>query len=563
MRARPKIKDSDGTDTLQTNLLGDIVDSAIQYVGMPDFGYSDPSYLTYRTNNSSRTSMLYVGANDGFLHGFSAADGVERIAYIPSILFRNSKLSKLTQNDYGETSNPHGYYVDGTPMIADVCACGSSGCSGNICPTPATNWKTILVGGLNGGGQGVYALNISTPSGFSEAAANTIAMWEFSDADDTDTDATLQYGLGYTYSRPAVVKVCTSRDSAATSMPKPCLASRWAVIMGNGYNNSASDGYASTSGYAILYILDALDGTKIKKISTKTGSTSAPNGLPTVAVADADGDGIADYVYSGDLQGNMWKFDLTANDSVSWAVAYGTAATPLPLYIAKDASSNTQPITTAPELLSHPAGGTMVLFGTGLYLQDTDKASTSQQTFYGIRDQGSSLSTATRSDLQQQSIITASSQAGFQTSTQNAVDWTTKKGWYMDLPNSGERVAFDPTLFRKIIYFTSLQPSTDVCGSGGTSWDTFLDGRTGGALDYAVFAEATAPITGTGITGTAYASRRTSKVGITPQGTTIDFGQGRTEMYKGGSKQGSTEHFGVNLGSGSARREAWREIIKD
>lgn len=563
MRSRPKIKDSDGTDTSQINLLGDIVDSAIQYVGIPDFGYADPSYLAYRTNNNSRASMLYVGANDGFLHGFSAADGVEQIAYIPSILFRNNKLSKLTQNDYGESSNPHGYYVDGTPMIADVCACGSSGCSDNICPTPDTNWKTILVGGLNGGGQGVYALNISTPASFSETAANTVAMWEFSDADDTDTDATLQYGLGYTYSRPAVVKVCTSRDSAATSVPKPCLASRWAVIMGNGYNNSASDGYASTSGYAILYILDALDGTKIKKISTKTGSTGSPNGLPTVAVADADGDGIADYVYSGDLQGNMWKFDLTANDPVNWAVAYGTAATPLPLYIARDAIPSTQPITTAPELLSHPAGGTMVLFGTGLYLQDTDKASIAQQTFYGIRDQGSSLSTATRSDLQQQSIIADSSQIGFQTSTRNAVDWSTKKGWYMDLPNSGERVAFDPALFRKIIYFTSLAPSADVCGSGGDSWDTFLDGLTGGALDYAVFAEATAPITGTGITGTAYASRRASKVGITPQGTTIDFGQGKTEMYKGGSKQGKTEHFGVNLGSGSARREAWREIIKD
>jgi type IV pilus assembly protein PilY1 len=564
MRDRPFVRDSSGNNTSQINLLGDIVDSAIQFVGIPDFGYEDGSYATYRTSNNSRAAMLYVGANDGFVHGFQASDGVEKLAYVPSFLFRNNKLSKLTQDDYGKSTNPHAYYVDGTPTVADVCsACGTSGCSSNVCPAPTsgTYWKTILVGGLAGGGQSVYALNVSDPSTFT-TSPNTVTMWEFSDSDDTDSDATLQYGLGYTYSRPAVVRVCTSRDSSSTSTPKPCLASRWAVIMGNGYNNSASDGYASTSGYAILYILDALDGSKIKKISTKTGSPGVPNGIANVAVADMDADGVADYVYGGDLQGNMWKFDLTDTSSANWAVAYGTSTTPTPLYIAKDDSSNVQPITTAPELLGHARGGVLVLFGTGLYLQETDKSSTSQQTFYGIWDNGTSLSTATRTNLVEQEIIAASSQAGFQTSTQNNVDWSTDKGWYMDLPNSGERVAYDPTLFRSIIYFTSLEPSADICKNGGTSWDTFLDGMTGQSLSSAVFTEATAPITGTGLSGTYYASRRASNVGITPQGTTISFGQDRTDVHKGGST-GKTEKFGTHLLGGSARREAWRELIKD
>jgi type IV pilus assembly protein PilY1 len=565
MRDRPMIRDENGNSTSQINLLGDIVDSAIQFVGIPDFGYADPSYAAYRTANGSRDAMLYVGSNDGFLHGFKASDGVEKFAYIPSILFRGNKLSKLTQDDYGKASNGHAYYVDGTPTVADVCTvCGTSGCSGNICPLPGTgtNWKTILVGGLNGGGQSIYAMNISDPSTFSSSSA-ALPMWEFSDFNDTDTDADMRYGLGFTYSRPAVVKVCTSRDSSSTSVPKACLSSRWAVVMGNGHNNATADGYASTSGHAILYVLDALDGSRIKKINTKTGSTASPNGLPNVAVADVDGDGVADYVYAGDLRGNMWKFDLTANAAADWAVAYDSSGTPLPLYIAKDGSSNVQPITTAPELLAHPNGGVVVLFGTGLYLQESDKTNTATQSFYGIWDNGASLSANTRANLQQQSIIAASSQEGFQTSTHNTVDWATKKGWYMDLPNSGERVAFDPTLFRKIIYFTSLQPDTDICKFGGESWDTFLDGLTGQALDTPVFTAAQTAITGTGITGTSYASRRASKVGITPQGTTIDFGQGTTQMYKGGSKQGNIENFGLKLGSGSARREAWREIIKD
>ena len=475
-------------------------------MGIPDFGYADSSYADYRTANSSRDSMIYVGSNDGFLHGFKAANGVEQIAYIPSILFRNNKLSKLTQDDYGKTQNPHAFYVDGTPTIGDASSsCGTAGCSNNVCPSPTsgTNWKTILVGGLNSGGQSLYALDVSDPSLFAQtsAAANKVALWEFSDSNDTDTESTLQYGLGYTFSRPAVVKVCTSRDTTATSIPKPCLASRWAAVMGNGYNSTASDGYASTSGYAILYVLDAVTGAKITKISTKTGTSGTPNGLPNIAVADVDGDGVADYAYSGDLQGNMWKFDLTDSDAANVAVADGTAATPLPLYIAKDSGSNRQPISSAPELMSHPDGGVMVLFGTGLYLQESDKATTATQTFYGVWDNAASLSTNTRANLQEQSIIAATSQVGFQTSTRNTVDWLTKKGWYMDLPNSGERVAFDPTLFRKVIYFTSLQPDTDICKGGGTSWDTLLDVLTGSSLANPVFADAKEAITGTGITG--------------------------------------------------------------
>jgi type IV pilus assembly protein PilY1 len=575
MRVRPKIKDALDNDTSATNLLGDVVDSAIQYVGVPDFGYPDASYVSFRTAQSSRPAMLYVGANDGMLHGFAAADGVEKIAYIPSLMFRDARLSRLTDSDYGTAGLPHTYYVDGTPAAADVCDCGVSGCTGNVCPAAdPTKWRTILVGGLNSGGQGIYAINITNPTEFLETQPNKVAMWEFSDLNDTDADTSMQYGLGYTFSRPAIVRVCTSRDSSAASTPKPCLVSRWAVIMGNGYNSSEADGAASTSGHAILYVLNAIDGSKIAKINTKAGSTASPNGLASIAVDDADGDGVGDYVYAGDLLGNMWKFDLTDSSTTNWGVAYGTTAVPAPLYIAQDASNNRQPITSAPELLTHTSGGVMVLFGTGLYLQEADRATTTQQTFYGIRDQGTSLSSADRNDLQEQEIVTPptladdgddtnDNPAGFETSTRNTVDWSTQEGWYMDLPNSGERVAYDPVLFRSVLYFTSLQPSTDVCAPGaGTSWDTFVDGLTGSSLDYSVFV-GVKPITGTDISGTAHASRRESTVGITPQGTKIDFGQGKSELYKGGSKEGEVEHFGLNPKGGSARREAWRELIAD
>ncbi|MCK7574669.1 MAG: PilC/PilY family type IV pilus protein [Chromatiales bacterium] len=291
-------------------------------------------------------------------------------------------------------------------------------CNGS-CASGA-DWKTILVGGLGGGGQGIYALDITNPSAFnSESNAGSLVMWEFNDwqdnasVPDNASDTTMTYGLGYTYSRPAVVRICTSRSSSSASTPKVCAASQWVAMFGNGYNNTEADTHpqnsatatASTSGYAMLYVLDALSGQVIRKINTAKGSGASPNGLATVAPDDADGDGVVDYVYAGDLLGKMWKFDLSG-DTSSWSVAYQNSGIPEPLYTAKDGSGSAQPITTSPEIIGHPDGGAVILFGTGKYLEaGTDPGSVSQQTFYGIRDNGAAVATQTgRSNLQRQTV---------------------------------------------------------------------------------------------------------------------------------------------------------------
>ena len=41
---------------------------------------------------------------------------------------------------------------------------------------------------------------------------------------------------------------------------------------------------------------------------------------------------MADYVYAGDLQGNLWKFDLTDNNSAQWGSAFKTGNKPKPLF---------------------------------------------------------------------------------------------------------------------------------------------------------------------------------------------------------------------------------------
>ncbi|MDP2254417.1 MAG: PilC/PilY family type IV pilus protein, partial [Thiobacillus sp.] len=441
------------------SVLGDVVNSAPSYVGAPAFNYPDnleaASYYTFRSNHSTRTPMLYVGANDGMLHGFDAATGQEKLAYVPSKVYPN--LAQLTSTNYS-----HRYYVDGSPTVVDTFYSGA--------------WHTTLVASLGAGGQGLYALDVTNPSTFSEANASSIVKWEY-----TDTD------LGYVFGQPSIVKLNTGK---------------WAAVFSNGYNNSEADGSASTTGYAYLYIVDIETGALIKKISTKTGSVATPNALATPTLVDRDGDGKVDYAYAGDLQGNMWKFDLcdaspqdvcATNNTNGWGVAYGTSTSPEPLFSAMDSSSNPQPITSAVEVTRHFSGdGFQLYFGTGKYLENGDIATTGTQTFYSVWDIATSPSTISgRSELQQQTVTTTTTVSGkeYRTSSSNSVDWVdpassagTKRGWYMDLPESGERVVSDPALYSSRILFTTLIPDASTCSGGGTGWLMELDSVTGAAL---------------------------------------------------------------------------------
>lgn len=454
--------------------LGDIINSAPVYVGEPAFGYQNPpfndaSYLTFYNNNKNRTKMIYVGANDGMLHGIKTADGVEKLAYVPGKVYPN--LSQLTSTTYG-----HRYFVDGTPTVGDI-------------KFTDNTWHTILIGGLRSGGQGIFALDVTNPTNFSENSSNAQAtvLWEFNDNNDTgDTDttadSTMQYALGYSYSQPSIVKMNNGK---------------WAIIMGNGYNSTEADSYTNTSGYGVLYIIDAQTGAVIRKLNTKSGGTTGspgasngPNGLTSPSVIDANSDGIADIIYAGDLQGNMWKFNVSSSNPNDWDVAYKTGTTPKPLFTATG-----KPITTRAQVGKHKTSGYMVYFGTGKYLETSDNTSTSAQSFYGIWDNGV---TVNATDLWSQTVLgTVDNTVGTITSTYritsnnapaspSASDWTTKRGWKIDLPDTGERQVTDSVLSNGKIIFTSLIPNTDPCAYGGSGWLMELDAFTGNALSYNV-----------------------------------------------------------------------------
>jgi type IV pilus assembly protein PilY1 len=438
-------------------VLGDLVHSAPLLVSAVDPEKdgidNDGDGQVDETDPQETGGTLYVGGNDGMLHAFNAETGVERFAYFPLRSF--DYLFDLTKADY-----EHRYYVDGRQhfkrlkFFAGDQSTDRKDNNGNGLVDDASEkfysdgvdndgdgdidepfeYKTItlLVGTLNKGGRGIYALDISeaesTVAGSNEAStAEKMVMWEYppmspdgmayasvgkganadnsdgfdddgdgaideegemalanillpaeNDSIDNDNDGVvdeagevkqenrLDPDMGYTFGDALIARSYITKNEGYNQDDHP-----WVVIFANGYE--------SRNGQAVLYILDALTGRLLRKITT---GPSGNNGLSSPAIIDIDNDDRVDFVYAGDLKGNMWKFDLRDPDPENWGVMYGTDS-PKPLI------NVGRPITTAPDVAYHcEANGYVVVFGTGKFLGANDVDDNSQQGIFGIWDFG-------------------------------------------------------------------------------------------------------------------------------------------------------------------------------
>ncbi len=478
----------------RTHVLGDIVDSEATYVKVPKFSYADAGYGAYKTAQTSRAGTVYVGANDGMLHAFDATSGQESWAYIPHMLLPS--LYKLADKDYG---NRHQFFVDGSPIQGDVYI--------------NSQWRTILVGGLSAGGRGYYALDVTDP-------ASPKALWEF-----TDTD------LGYTFGKPEITKL---KDGT------------WVVLFASGYNNVSSG-----SGHGVLYVINAANGSVIRKIDTNAGSTATPSGLAQIRawVDTATVDNTTLRVYGGDLLGNVWRFDVNGDIGVS-----GYDAQLLATLIGP--AGNAQPVTTRPEL-ALVNGNAMVYVGTGRYLGISDLTDSTPQSIYAIKDKlgttsyGSPRSSANSFVMQTLTDTTCPSGSTFCTpgrtarsGTSNVVDVNTNDGWFVDLPASRERANTDPQLTLGTLVFTTNVLDPSACVANGYSFINFFDYRTG------------APISSTdGLVSlrSDYLSSRPD-VACTANGTCKEFVQPAT------GEPPKEESLPINKPSNSTRRTSWREL---
>ena len=396
-------KEGDDAPALRkrSGLLGDIINSSPAYV--------------------KETDTLYVGANDGMLHAFDAANGQELFSYIPGII-NWGLLSTLSRGDYA-----HKYFVDGPISVSER--------------KLRSDNKNILVGSLGRGGKGLFALDVTSPG----TATKSIFKWERADTDNKN--------MGLVFGKPLLVKV---RSGSGTP----------AVVVGNGPN--------STNDRAVLIVMNLDDGQVIKEIDTGAGSALEPNGLfaPT-GVYGPDGKTVA-YVYAGDMLGNVWKFDLSSPVPSGWSAKK--------IFSATDSGGKSQPITSGVTVAVHPiTSKRWVFFGTGRYLvvDDANGSNTDVQSMYGFMEDDTA--TLDRSQLVSRAIITTGTSNGYEVRgfQSKAALPPTAKGWYIDLPANGERIVQNAQVVSTYMLTASMKPSGDACSANGSGYINAVDAFTG------------------------------------------------------------------------------------
>lgn len=511
--------------------LGAIVNSSPQFVGVPDELYPDAieglgnlysDFIDSYSGVNERVPIVYVGANDGMLHGFdtrvvttttttgtppvttttitsNSNSGNEVFAYIPGML--TAKLPQLAQPAYNFDS-----FVDSTPTIRDVFVDADGAGAGTV-----DAWRTFLVGGFRNGARGIYALDVTDPgttfasAPVTNAKAAEIVRFEYAHED-----------LGYTFSRPQIAKM---NDGS------------WVAIVGNGYN-SVGDGRGKLfiidleTGLPLVGagpsgsngIIDTGVGSIINNLCTNIGSDC--NGLSEPTIVDLNGDFITDRIYAGDLHGNMWVFDVSSSVVGDWRATKLITAT----QTTTPCTNCRQPITTRPVVTLHPSRrslstspNVLVLFGTGQFVAENDSANVENQSFYGVWDTtGTNFKVLpiindelTKADLENRTfsgtvdnLVVSGNPAAYDSVVASA---TRNLGWYIDLagaiapagnpggttsdPFDRGRVVINPIISGSVVFFITTVPSGGfVCNAGQIpGFLTALDLVTGLKPDFDVF----------------------------------------------------------------------------
>jgi type IV pilus assembly protein PilY1 len=562
-------------------ILSDIVDSSPTWIGPPQNPYTLVSswvdqlyplvtqpenatgaqtYLQYMspavssTNNPNgqqqRPNIVYAGANDGFLHGFRAGaldvngnlvstvpnDGQEVLAYMPAAVLNNihpvdANGNVVAQLDFSNTQYSHNWYVDATPAEGDVFY-------NNM-------WHTWVVSGLGPGGAAIFALDVTNPTQtqFTEGNASSIVMGEWTAANLTCQQQTVTacgVNLGNTYGTPQIRRFHNGQ---------------WGFIFGNGYGTA--------NGASGIYIA-LLDGTTGKPTfyyfpTSLTPSSKIANGIGYVASADLDLDHTIDYIYAGDLLGNLWRFDVTSQSPASWGVSTSSpmfkAAGPITTQVQVSTVKTITTVTNSVGLdVSDAPQRVIINFGTG---QQVPQSLTSSATYaqgtqyiYGIWDwdMGTPATSGWNklSPNQQgigltgtQSITTASLTAqtlseipattgngvttgGTATLSKNPVCWkgattcsgtgtgtNSAMGWYTALPGTNEQIIFNPFVDASggaLIYNTYIPSPSGVLSCtqiGATGFSIGMDASTGAGLNLPLF----------NVGGTSYDGVQTNAIG--------------------------------------------------
>ncbi len=483
--------------------LGAIVNANLWHLAHPTrMAFEHAGHADFRRRMADRTPMVYAGANDGMLHGFDAETGAERLAYLPQAAYAG--LAAYTRPDRVQR-----YLFDGHPFTGDA-----------DLRAPGVNlpdWRTVLVSGLAGGGRGYVVLDVTDPAAFSAGSV----LLDRSFAADAAGAFAGHEDVGHLYAEPVVDGVNAHRSEQVVKLNN----GRWAVVLGNGVNSAHE---------RPVLLIQYLDGDRRLLRLVAQAALHRSNGLSAPRLIDLDGNGTMDVAYAGDLHGQLWKFLLTSPWDAEWGVSAwdggggtcpsGQDCTPFFVAMGPDDARVRQPITAAPLWLAHPLGGIQLLLGTGQRLQDADASDTRTQSIYGLWDNSRILRgddglevvdtqpitpELGRHVLVRQSVVgrvtrtdpatgllddTALSRSTDHTVVYSRGDPTTRRGWYMDLPEAGERVLRAPRYFegqKAIVESTAPavpRESCDAAGQAEAHWLTVLNMISGRPSATPVFA---------------------------------------------------------------------------
>lgn len=599
-----------GTLRTRTSVLGDIINASPTWVGPPSLPYAGPlrdalydvalpegdSYQAFASQLATRANVVYVGANDGLLHGFRAGaytaagdfdstapnDGLEVLAYMPAAIVGALRTSAANA-DFTSPAYAHNAMVDATPGTGDLYYAGA--------------WHTWLVGGLGAGGNpggiigddstpgsgSIYVLDITDPTlfGQSQAPSLVLAEWNRNNLRCVQDAPATPCGsfLGNTYGTPLVRRLHDGN---------------WAVIFGNGFNNA--------SGRAGVYLIEVDRATgQLAARFLDTGYNPVAgflNGIAYVSSADLDGDHVVDFLYAGDLAGNLWRFDLSASNPSLWNVR------PQPLF-----RTGGLPVTTHVTVAVVGSAGAprvMLDFGTGQLLPQTlttaaHPSSTARQSLFGVWDwdlttwnrlaptspvaalpaaavSAPTGGTLTAADLQSQNLNTYATMAsgpfsGVRTVTSSVVCWAggvacnppganRQFGWRLalDMPSGAppEQLVYNPQLQDGLILFNTTLPgaagSLSCQAQPPTGYTLALLPDTGTAPTSSYFQAATQGIT-------APDGAPISGLGLGAVGTPSTVAVDSRKFLVTQTSSGSGVAVQVNAGAAShGRRLSWQRL---
>ena len=491
--------------------LGDVLGGTILAVGkLSDF--------TLNSGKKTKVNQyILVNSNDGMLKIYEHLSGNTtnpyqlKFNYIAGAAERENgrkiiqDIKARADKKYGDNAHPHLYFGNG-----------------DMSQLTSPRGQNVVVSTLGQGGRGAFAVNVSgnkdvdvnTKVGLSVSAsaaswANSVPLWDTSAKVDTGSSASVIEKMGYTIGRAAIDLVALKRVDDITKNPIVAGADadvRMVAFVANGYETNDLTNTKPT-----LHVIDAigakmnLDGSAensstgvlLKSIVMDSDTVGIDVGdkkaLSSPTAVDLDGDDIADLVYAGDQNGNIYRIDLRgANGIADWKASV--------LF----KGSSTRPISIAPKVFRKDKDHIVVLFGTGSEIYETDGNMSDAdsikeeniQEMYGIVDDISDTtnrkvaSTVTRSDLLKQEITQVIDSKFRETTTGNLT--TGHKGWYLPL-TPRERVVKDIEVYNGTVFFNTTiikpaetPPDDVVCylsEAQGSGWSMELRADNGAMPD--------------------------------------------------------------------------------